>query len=81
MVVGPQEPLAIAGRRVVVVGPVVDSGSVALICSRMVMHGVPRCAGDRVCYAWLMKEDVLSSHGVPAIGWSVWADRVKIAMQ
>ena len=28
-----------------------DSGSVAVICSRIVRHGVPKVEGDRVCYA------------------------------
>nr|VWP01972.1 Sigma-70 region 2 [Ganoderma boninense] len=33
-----------------------SSGSVAMLCSRQVLHGVPTVPGDRVCYAWYMNK-------------------------
>lgn len=53
-----------------------DSGSVVLISSRIVIHGVPVVPADRVCYAWLMKDSVLGYYNVPMPGWSMMEDRL-----
>ena len=33
-------------------------GSVAMLCSRQILHGVPTVAGDRICYAWYMNKQL-----------------------
>ena len=47
-----------------------DSGTVVLICSRIISHGAPVVPPDRICYAWLMKEDVLAHYDAGEPGWS-----------
>ena len=46
-----------------------DSGSVVMVCSRIIAHGVPAVPADRICLAWLMKENILSFHNVQGAQW------------
>ena len=48
-----------------------DSGSIVMIPSRTVLHGVPPVSPDRVCLAWLMKADVLAYHHIACNEWSL----------
>ena len=68
--VGSYGEQAVLSMRTLGVSVPYDSGSVVLLCSRLVMHGVPEVAPDRVCYAWLMREDVVSALGIQAPGWA-----------
>ena len=53
-----------------------DSGTVAVICSRIIRHGVPKVEGDRVCYAWYMVQNVHTWFEMPEPG---FADVTKVA--
>lgn len=53
-----------------------DSGSVVMICSRIIVHGVGAVPPDRICYAWLMRDAVLDYFGVASPGWSKLSDRI-----
>ena len=50
------------------------TGSIVLITSRVVMHGVPPVPADRICYAWFMKDVVHHRMGVPDPGWTTIQD-------
>ena len=50
------------------------AGSIVLITSRVVMHGVPPVPADRICYAWFMKDVVHHRMGVPDPGWTTIQD-------
>ena len=47
-----------------------DSGSIVMVCSRIVLHGVPPVPNTRVCFAWLMRDIVLDYHSVHGAEWS-----------
>lgn len=47
-----------------------DSGSLAFLSSRVVVHGVPDVDGNRLCLAFIMDESVHSHYQVPSPGWS-----------
>ena len=46
-----------------------DTGSVVTLCSRIIAHGVPAVPPDRICLAWLMKDNILSYYDIPAPEW------------
>lgn len=45
-----------------------DSGSVVPIMTKLLLHGVPRVAGDRLCYAFYLKKAVFESFQMPLVG-------------
>ena len=46
-----------------------DTGSVVMLCSRIVAHAVPAVPADRICLAWLMKDNILSYYDIAAPEW------------
>ncbi len=53
-----------------------DTGSIALVASRVVIHAVPKVPADRVAYAFFMSDAVHEWVGVEDPGWSKVADRM-----
>ena len=45
-----------------------DSGSVVPIMTKLLLHRVPRVAGDRLCYAFYLKKAVFESFQMPLVG-------------
>ena len=44
-------------------------GTIALICSLLLHHGVARVDGDRICYSWFMSEAVHRNFNVSDVSW------------
>lgn len=55
-----------------------DTGTIAVICSRIIRHGVPEVDGDRICLAYYMVETVHKWFGIPAVG---FADVERVARE
>lgn len=51
-----------------------DSGSLAFLSSRAVVHGVPDVDGNRLCLAFIMDDSVHGHYRVPSPGWSVFPE-------
>lgn len=47
-----------------------DSGTIAVLCSRVIRHGVARVEGDRLCYALYMVENVHTHFGMSVPGFA-----------
>ncbi|KAG1740136.1 uncharacterized protein EDB91DRAFT_1053398, partial [Suillus paluster] len=54
-----------------------DPGVMIAFSGRIVRHGVHEIAGDRVAWAWYMRDSVHIYAGVPSCGWAMM-DSVKI---
>ncbi len=46
-----------------------NPGTVVLLCSLIVHHGVARADADRICYSWFMCKAVHMNHGVRRVDW------------
>lgn len=51
-----------------------DSGTVVCFPGRILAHGVPDCDGERVCYAFYMREALHARAKVGTCGWPVWGN-------
>ena len=60
----------IMGLRNLGVSVAYGTGSIVMLTSRVVMHGVPPAPADRLCLAWYMKDIIYHRMGVPDPGWS-----------
>lgn len=49
-----------------------DAGTMVALCGKILRHGVPETAGDRVCIAQWMRDNVHSRAKVKAPGWMYW---------
>ena len=47
----------------------IKSGGVVGICGHVLRHEALRCAGNRICCAWYMRESVHASMEVQPVGW------------
>lgn len=54
-------------------------GSVLAFCGHMLPHTVQKYEGDRISFAWFVKDRVCASAGAPRVSWST-QDRVKDAL-
>ena len=62
--------MGIMGLRNLGVSVDYGTGSIVMLTSRVVMHGVPPAPADRLCLAWYMKDIIHHQMGVPDPGWS-----------
>lgn len=46
-----------------------NPGTAVLLTSKCIRHAVPPVEGERVCYAWFMRDDVLERLGVGVTPW------------
>jgi len=46
-----------------------DPGVMVAISGKIIRHGVPRVDGDRVCWAWYMRDAVHEYAGIPRGSW------------
>lgn len=51
-----------------------DAGTMVALLGKILRHGVPETAGDRVCIAQYMRDNVHGRAGVKAPGWMVWGE-------
>lgn len=47
-----------------------ETGTLTCFSGRLLQHGVSGWTGDRVCYAYYMKDDVHERAGIKAAGWA-----------
>ncbi|THH15727.1 hypothetical protein EW146_g4796 [Bondarzewia mesenterica] len=49
-----------------------NSGTVIALCGQVLTHSVPNVDGERVCFAWFMRDNVHERLGIRARGWMEW---------
>ena len=68
--VGDYGEAALMSARTLGVSLPYDSGTVVMLCSRLITHGVPPVPPDRICLAWLMRDGILAHYKIHGVDWS-----------